>query len=196
MRGSVRSTTNGSSGGHQAAPDEAGAGRPESGPDQDREVSRPARSMVLLVEPARLTRESLASLIRSRAPDLRVEMLPLMVDAPGDVPGIPAVVVVNAKSQDLGDPQLEAGAIHLQQIWPNVPRLLISEQNGESSVALRAIRLGWHGFFPATLDIDLLIAAVRLVCVQGLFIPPAAVQDCAMRAPAATSPNHLAGAEA
>jgi DNA-binding NarL/FixJ family response regulator len=150
--------------------------------------------MILLVESARLTRESLASLIRSRGADLRVEMLPSMMDAPGDVPGVPDVVVVNAKSQDLGDPQLEAGAVHLQRIWPGVPRLLISEQNGESAVALRAIRLGWHGFFPAALDIDLLIAAVRLVCVQGLFIPPAAVQDCAMQAPAAVSPGHLAGA--
>jgi DNA-binding NarL/FixJ family response regulator len=135
-----------------------------------------ATPSLLIVEPAKLIRESLLILLKDRAPDFKLQAVSAMTEVATERMKMPAVVMVFTKMQEVDDPQLQAGSAHLDHIWPRVPRLMISERTDEARVALQAVRSGWHGFFPATLEVDLLVAAVRLLIARGLFLPPSVIE--------------------
>jgi DNA-binding NarL/FixJ family response regulator len=139
----------------------------------------PRSPLVVLIDPARLTRESLGHLLHEKAPDFRIETLPDCSETMAHQPEVPAIVLVNAKMAEIADPGLKSAAVRLTEIWPDVPRLLISDRADEPVAALAAIQDGWRGFFPATLEVDLLVAAVRLVISRGIFLPPEVAQHCA-----------------
>jgi len=118
-------------------------------------------------------------LLKDRAPDFKLQAVSAMTKVATKRVKRPAVVMVFTKMQEVDDPQLQAGSAHLERIWPHVPRLMISERTDEAHVALQAVRSGWRGFFPAKLEVDLLIAAVRLVIARGLFLPPSVIKEWA-----------------
>lgn len=139
----------------------------------------PRSPLVILIDPARLTRELLGHLLHEKAPDLRIETLSDCSETMAHQPEVPAIVLVNAKMAEITDPVLKSATVRLTEIWPGVPRLLISDRADEPVAALAAIQDGWRGFFPATLEVDLLLAAVRLVISRGIFLPPEVAQHCA-----------------
>ncbi len=136
----------------------------------------PVRPRVVLIDPAQLTRESLSHLLHELAPDFDIEPLSDCDEAEAQRLRIPSVVLFNAKMADIADPDLKASAARLATLWPGVPRVVISNRADEPAAALEAIQDGWQGFFPATLEVGLLIAAVRLVISRGIFLPPDVVQ--------------------
>jgi DNA-binding NarL/FixJ family response regulator len=138
-----------------------------------------ATSSLLIVEPAKLIRESLLILLKDRAPDFKLQAVSAMTAVATRRVQMPAAVMVFTKMQEVDDPQLQMGSAHLERIWPRVPRLMISERTDKARVARQAVRSGWHGFFPAALEVDLLIAAVRLVIARGLFLPPSVIEEWA-----------------
>jgi DNA-binding NarL/FixJ family response regulator len=52
-----------------------------------------------------------------------------------------------------------------------VPRLVILERHLPASTALEALRMGWHGYFPANERLELLIMAIRILMIGGIFVP-------------------------
>lgn len=135
------------------------------------------RIPILLVDAARLTRDSLSSLLQEKAPDFRVDAVP-DCDEAAEWPQ-PALLLFNAKHAGFADLPLREGIAQLAGLWPGTPRLMISERRDQGLMALEAVQLGWHGFFPVSLKIELLIAAIRMVLLEGIFIPPSVVQQCA-----------------
>lgn len=136
------------------------------------------RIPILLIDVARLTRDSLSSLLQEKAPDFRIDAVP-DCDAAAGWPLVPALLLFNAKDADIADVPLRDGIARLAGLWPDTPRLMISERRDQRLMALEAIQSGWRGFFPASLKVELLLAAIRLVLSEGIFIPPAVVQQCA-----------------
>jgi DNA-binding NarL/FixJ family response regulator len=156
-----------------------GIGSLQDGADGlDSTISPPRPPRVVLIDPARLTRESLGHFLHEKAPDFRIETLPNCREATAHRPEVPAIVLVNGKMAEIADPALKSATVRLTEVWPDVPRLLISDRADELVTALAAIQDGWRGFFPATLEVDLLVAAVRLVMSRGIFLSPEAAQHC------------------
>jgi DNA-binding NarL/FixJ family response regulator len=136
------------------------------------------RIPILLIDAARLTRDSLSSLLQDKAPDFLVDVIP-DCNAAAAWPQIPALLLFNAKDADLADIPLREGSAQLAGLWPGTPRLMISERRDHRLMALEAVQSGWRGFFPASLKVEMLVAAIRLVLSGGIFIPPAVVEQCA-----------------
>jgi DNA-binding NarL/FixJ family response regulator len=134
---------------------------------------------ILIVDEAVLTRDCLVQYLQVSAPDFVVKAVGRSVDA--DAEYNPAAVVVNAKTYGFQDQVLSDESASVQALWPSVPRLMISEQPAPPSAAFEAIRRGWHGYFPADQGMELLIAAIRLIALGGMFIPAAAVTHCVSR---------------
>lgn len=134
---------------------------------------------VLIVDEAVLTRDCLEQYLLVSAPDFTVKAVGRCIDAGTDYS--PAAVVLNAKTYSFHDKALSDESASAQALWPGVPRLMISEQPAPPSTALEAIRRGWQGYFPADQGMDLLIAAIRVIALGGMFIPAAAVTHCVSR---------------
>ena len=64
----------------------------------------PRSPLVILIDPARLTRESLGHLLHEKAPDLRIETLSDCSETMAHQPEVPAIVLVNAKMAEIADP--------------------------------------------------------------------------------------------
>ena len=154
------------------------AGLPGTG-DPQRPQPAQRRAPVLLVEPNRLNRELLARLLESHAADLRIIAMPSCHE-PDTVPvDMPDVVLVCTRLQHADAAATRDSLLHVSQRWPDVPRLMISERTDESDQGFQALRSGWQGFFPTSLDAELLVAAIHLIRAKGIFLPPATVQQCA-----------------
>lgn len=132
---------------------------------------------LVLIDPAALTRESLAHLLQERADDFHIETFSDYGRAANGAAQHPAAILVNGKSLDISDPTLAEVVAGVGGLWPGAPCMLISEQANEPMAGLRAIKNGWRGFFPATLEVDLLTAAIRLVMANGIFLPPCVLQE-------------------
>lgn len=139
---------------------------------------RHGATLVLLIEPAKLVRDSLSLLLHDRAPDLSLEAVPAVANVEAEKS--PAVVVVCTRMLAIDDPEVESAVKHLEAVLPDVPRLMVSERL-DPGASLAAIRQGWQGFFPVILEADMLIAAIRLVSVGGMFLPPAVIKEWVAR---------------
>ncbi len=146
---------------------------PTSRPAQPRRDAVPI--LVVLVDEAALTRETLAELLQSNAQDFNVRSVSHCHHI-RSAETTPDVIVFNGKARALRDTNVSAAVACMMDIWPTVPRLIISEHTMQPVTALDAVRIGWHGYFPANERTELLIAAIRLVALGGVFVPPSALQ--------------------
>jgi DNA-binding NarL/FixJ family response regulator len=123
---------------------------------------------VVLVDDVLLTQECLALVLQNGAHDLAVSV----VSHTNEMQEQPDVVLVNGKFHNLDDQAIQNEISYIIETWPSVPRLIILERSDmPANTALQALRLGWHGYFPAHERLDLLIMAIRIIRMGGIFVP-------------------------
>ncbi len=142
--------------------------------------------VVLLVDEMRLLRECLATLLEDSAPDLRVDSIGRCAEAAA-LSRKPDVVLLNLRSTSVGDPRFRTLSGEVAEVGLDAPILGLSDLCEPALAALEAIACGLRGWFPASLDPKLLVAAVRLVAAGGIFVPPAVLERCAAQAPGANA---------
>lgn len=142
---------------------------------------RPRRVTVLLIDATTLTRECLCRLLHEGAHDFAVLGVAdcgeaAMAAAGSD--GKPDAILLNIRTACITDRTVMDDVAVLAERMPGVPIIVLSERD-DAPAALNAIQLGLRGYFPATLSVELLIAAIRLVRAGGSFVPPAVLRACA-----------------
>lgn len=152
--------------------------QPANGHDRPREAD--GLIGVLIVDEAILTRDCLVKFLQNAVPEFVVTAVGHCQDVQVGA-CVPDVVVLNGKTRSFPDRELSAEAANIMAMWPGVPRLIISEKPAPPATGLDVIRRGWQGYFPAEDGTKLLIAAIRLIALGGVFIPARTVDFCVSR---------------
>jgi DNA-binding NarL/FixJ family response regulator len=131
---------------------------------------------VLVLDDRQLMRESLSLSLRERAAGLRIEGADGLLESPERDPR-PSVILLNLGGSSLAEPAVAARVSTC--VGLEAPVIAISEREDMSEALAAVARHGLRGYFPASLNIDLLVAAIRLVLAGGIFVAPAVVNYCA-----------------
>jgi DNA-binding NarL/FixJ family response regulator len=126
-----------------------------------------ARVSVLLIDAMRLSRDCVGQALSTAAHDF--DVVELMGSSEIAREDHPAVVVFNLHATPLSDTWASESIAEIRQ-RTEAPILVISSVGDEPS-ALRAVSGGLRGYVPASVDIGMLVAAIRLVLAGGTFVP-------------------------
>jgi DNA-binding NarL/FixJ family response regulator len=125
---------------------------------------------VLLIDEMFITQECLALVLQNSDEALTVSVVSRSNETTTQQPS-PDVILFNGKSRNLDDQDMIREVSYINETWPIVPRLVILERHLPASTALEALRMGWHGYFPANERLELLIMAIRILMIGGIFVP-------------------------
>lgn len=128
---------------------------------------------VVLIDAMTLNRESLAYALRQGARDFLTFGIP-NGEQFHKIPHAD-VVLFNTKKSPLTD-QWALDTIDEIRRHKDPPVLIISEA-GDAKTAVQAIAHGLRGFIPTTVEIAMLVAAIRLVLAGGIFVPQSIITD-------------------
>jgi len=143
----------------------------------------PQAICVWLIDDQRLAREGLSRVLPAISPSLDVRAIDNWTVHVRDAEDRPDVAVLNVGSASLMDPGMTGQVAALLASTPEVPLLVVSSQESLGEVQ-STLALGARGFFPSSLSLDLLAAAIRLVHAGGVFVPPKAALAFAKALPA------------
>ena len=138
----------------------------------NKKVNR-SKICVVLIDPMTLSRESIAYALRQGARDFLTFGLPSSVDF-HKIPHVD-VVLFNTKKSPLTD-QWAMDQINEIRRHDDPPVLVISEA-GDIKTAVQTVAKGLRGFIPTTVEIDMLVAAIRVVLAGGIFFPQSIITD-------------------
>ena len=126
---------------------------------------------VLLIDAHALTRSCIASLLVGADRKIQVHGCSCIRDA--DLLLFPQIDLVlwNIGARRITDSALHVDLRMIRQKMPDPPLVVFSKHN-DAAQALDAIRLGACGYIPASLSLPVMIAALRLVMVGGVYIAP------------------------
>jgi len=125
---------------------------------------------VLLVDHRHLTRESLAQHITSRAHDMQVlgaASVKEIVDGNERLPH--HVTVLNIGAASIDAPEIMVEIAELQAMLPGSPVAVLADCDLPHQAA-KGRALGLRGYIPSDLDIDIMLAVLRLLAVGGTFL--------------------------
>lgn len=130
---------------------------------------------VFLIDAHALTRSCIASLLVSADRKIQVHGCPCIVGA--DAMLLPRIDLVlwNIGALRITDGAINADLHTIHQKLPDVPLVVFSKHN-DAAQALGAIRLGARGYIPASLSLPVMIAALRLIMVGGVYIAPVSTE--------------------
>jgi len=132
------------------------------------------KTLLVLIDAATLSRQCVVQALRPGARDFEIVGLTSHHDIGVSPP--PDVVLFNIQGVPVTDPWV-AEALQGIRARSSAPVILISNVvDGRST--LQALALGVRGVVPVTLDIGMLIAAVRLVVAGGTFLPNEILTSC------------------
>jgi DNA-binding NarL/FixJ family response regulator len=142
---------------------------------------------IVLVDSATLNRQCVIQALQSVADDFDVAG----VASCEDIGALSAqdVVLLNIHGSDLDDPWVGDAVATLRR-RTDAPVILISSAL-EGRSALQALARGLRGVVPVTVDIGMLVAAVRLVVAGGTFLPNEILADCAIGAKPEETPDNV-----
>lgn len=132
---------------------------------------------LLLVDAMRLSRDCIAQTLTASARDFIVAGLTSSGDIAAE--GQPDVVLFNLHSTPLSDHWATDNIAEIRR-RTGAPIVVISGVEDERS-ALYGVSMGLRGFVPASVDVGMLIAAIRLVLAGGTFIPQEIVTNYAQK---------------
>jgi DNA-binding NarL/FixJ family response regulator len=121
-----------------------------------------------------LNRECLGHALRVGARDFEIVVAASTREI--DDTAKPDVALFNINATPVEDEWVRESLGELRRRIGDAPVLLISA-NADERAALRAVSGGARGIIPASVDIGMLLAAVRLVLAGGTFIPQEVVQS-------------------
>jgi DNA-binding NarL/FixJ family response regulator len=151
---------------------------------------------VLLVDARPWTREALARALEKASRHLRV---PRFGDASelarADLQGGPALVLLNVTGIGLADRRVSAAVATARSCLPGLPVVALSE--GADAEDIRgAIERGLSGYIPISLELRLVIDALRFVAAGGTFVPAEPLLASLDAAAPSRSPPELSVSEA
>jgi DNA-binding NarL/FixJ family response regulator len=162
---------------------------------EDGEVAH--STTVMLIDDRTLTRQCLAHWLELSDPHLRIVGVPRL-DQPERLRhyGRIDLAVVSIGSFLASDPIVAGTLDRLQEMMPEVPQIVVSDQENLRAVA-EAIRRGVRGYIPTSLDSHVVVEALRFVQAGGTFVPASALINAAT-APAteAAAGAHVASSPA
>lgn len=130
---------------------------------------RPALTIVLIdIRP--WTREAFARALESAGKDLRVVCIGDVADLPrwdneGD-----ALVLFNMTGLSCADPQVTNAVSAIRSGLPGLPMVALSDRLSIEDI-LDVIELGMQGYIPISMEVGVVIDALRFVAAGGTFVP-------------------------
>jgi DNA-binding NarL/FixJ family response regulator len=136
---------------------------------------RERRITIVFVDPRALTREAFARALEIHGRDLRV----MRLAAPGELAlattqGTASLVLLHLAGARLTDDWSVQTIAALRALAPDSPLVLLSEREDADSI-IGAISEGIRGFIPLSLELRLVIGALRFVVAGGTFVPAEAL---------------------
>ncbi len=134
---------------------------------------RKSKKNVLLIENAQLIRESLMEVLGKHARDIRffgTSVSELSVD------DLPDMILLNIRNGIGADDDMQQLFGRVTRSFSGVPFMVLAETEDRKQAAW-AIRNGANGYFPTSLSIEILAAAIRLILAGGTFVPAEIVID-------------------
>jgi DNA-binding NarL/FixJ family response regulator len=133
--------------------------------------SRKPATIILLVDERAWTREALARALEAVRRDIRVLRFRNCSElrGEGDQAGA-SVVLLNLTGVDLPDYDVTAAVAAVHSVLPGIPIVAIADSMDAEQI-LDAIERGLNGYIPNTLELRLVIEALRYVIAGGTFVP-------------------------
>lgn len=130
------------------------------------------QNTILLVDSRAWTREALARGIEMACRDFKV----LAFAEPSELAEVElqdgtAVVVINATGTALRDPRLSETFATVQSCLPGLPIVLLSDNNNNVEEVRDALERGLSGYVPISLELPIVLDALRFVAAGGTFVP-------------------------
>lgn len=144
---------------------------------------RKPRVPLVLVDPAPLTRQSIAAMFARALPEyLIVEVANTDALAlTGSQALRPALVVINTKSAPVNDPWVQTTLDGVKQRLAEAPVVLLSDRDDVEDV-MNALSHGIRGYINPSVEPEVVFAALKLIHAGGTFIPAQAIRTAAAKA--------------
>lgn len=130
--------------------------------------SEPEELTVLLVDARPWTREALARGLETACKVLRLGGPSDLAQA--DAQGGAAVILLNVTGMRLADSRISDSIATARHHLPSLPVVALSE-SADAEDILGAIEQGLSGYIPISLELRLVIEALRFVAAGGTFVP-------------------------
>jgi DNA-binding NarL/FixJ family response regulator len=145
---------------------------------------------VIYLDRRAFTRDCVGNWLQSSLSGFTVRVLadPDQLEMAPEVTGRIQAVIINAGPERLSSATIACLLARVAEIMPGIPVTVLSDLEDAQSIR-EAFDLGVCGYIPTSLASPIAIEAVRLVCVGGIFAPPAVLlfQDDRPRRPDAKS---------
>lgn len=135
----------------------------------------PRKTLLLWIDAATLNRQCAIQALQAGAEDLEIVGLARPEELAPEA--MPDIVLFNIHGMAVDEPWIAEGLALIRSRTAAPIVLLSSAIDGRST--LHALSRGVRGVVPATLDIGMLLAAVRLVVAGGTFVPNEVVTNWA-----------------
>ena len=143
---------------------------------------RKPRVPLALIDPAPLTRQSIAATFARALPEYVIisarnsdELL-----RTGSQALYPALVVINAKGAPVSDPWVQTTLDSVQQHLVEAPVVLLSDRDDVEDV-MAALNRGIRGYINPSVEPEVVFAALKLVHAGGTFMPENAIRTAATK---------------
>jgi DNA-binding NarL/FixJ family response regulator len=143
---------------------------------------RKPRVPLALIDPAPLTRQSIAAMFARALPEYVIvsardsdELL-----RTGSQALCPALVVINTKSAPVSDPWVQTTLDSMKQHLAEAPVVLLSDRDDVEDV-IAALSHGIRGYINPSVEPEVVFAALKLVHAGGTFIPAHAMRAAATK---------------
>ena len=125
---------------------------------------------IAYIDPLRLTRECILELLAKRLPEFRITGFSHIDEAAsGWTDGVqPCCVIYNSHSLPATEAQVTRDLCLLRDV---VRRVILLSDIDETDNIVGAMRHGLAGYVPASLSLEVVSEAIRLVLADGIFIP-------------------------
>ena len=143
---------------------------------------RKPRVPLVFIDPAPLTRQSIAAMFARALPDY-VNITAASIDEllrTGSQAFCPAVVVINTKSAPVSDPWVQATLENVKHHLLEAPVVLLSDRDDVEDV-MNALSSGIRGYINPSVEPEVVFAALKLVHAGGTFIPAHAIRAVAAK---------------
>ena len=141
------------------------------------------RRFIVLVDRRPLTREGIAKWMEANCKNVRVLAIAEPAElAEAETAGIVADVeiglfLLNIAGAGMDEPHVVDAIEALKLARPGTPVIVLSDQE-EPGAIIKAIEHGLRGYIPTSLDLNLLVEALRFIEAGGTFVPTDLLLEC------------------
>ena len=127
---------------------------------------------VLLIAEANLTREAFVQTLRADDMQMQVDAIPDIAHFDRFEEGLPDVVLLDINGKEITDPAVMTVIEAIHGRFASVPVIVISEKDATVGTVRAATLAGVRGYYPASVTMNLLGPAIRLVADGRISVMP------------------------